>query len=210
MIDCYSWPTPNGHKVHIMLEELGLPYRLHSVDINKDEQFKPDFLKISPNNKIPAIVDHEGPEGKPISLFESGLILEYLADKMGRFLPPATEYRARLEVLQWVMFQMAGLGPMLGQAHHFRIFAPEKIPYAIERYTKEAARLYGVVNRRLETTGGYLGGKDYSIADMAAWPWIRSHERQGQKLEDFPHIKKWFDLIAARPAVQKGVAVFDK
>ena len=210
MIDVYSWPTPNGHKVHIMLEELALPYKLHSIDITKDEQFAPHFLKISPNNKIPAIVDHDGPEGEPLALFESGLILEYLADKTGKFLPPAGQYRLRLEALQWVMFQMAGLGPMLGQAHHFRIFAPEKIPYAIERYTKEAARLYGVVDRRLAATGAYLGGKEYGIADIAAWPWIRSYERQGQKLEDFPHIKKWFEIIAARPAVQRGVAVFEK
>lgn len=209
MIDLYSWPTPNGHKVHILLEELGLSYRLHGVDITKDEQFAPDFLKISPNNKIPALVDSDGPNGKEVALFESGLILEYLADKSGRFFPSSSDFRARLAVRQWLMFQMAGLGPMLGQAHHFRVFAPEKIPYAIQRYTKEAARLYGVLDRRLKETGAYLAGKEYSIADMAAWPWIRSHERQGQRLEDFPSVEKWFKAIEVRPAVQRGIQVFE-
>ncbi|HEX2581879.1 MAG TPA: glutathione S-transferase N-terminal domain-containing protein [Dongiaceae bacterium] len=206
MIEVYSFPTPNGHKVHILLEELGLPYRLHKVDIFKDEQFAPDFLRISPNNKIPAIVDPDGPGGDPMALFESGLILEYLAVKAGRFIP--TDPRPRWVVKEWLMFQMAGLGPMLGQAHHFRVFAPEKVPYAINRYTQEAARLYGVLNRRLQETGAFLGGAEYSIADIACWPWIRSHERQGQRLEDFPAVRNWFAEIADRPAVKKGVAVF--
>ena len=207
MIDVYSWATPNGHKVHIMLEECGLAYRAIAVDIGKGEQFTPDFLAISPNNKIPAIVDPEGPataDDRPFSLFESGAILLYLAGKTGRLLPEGTA--ARYEVLQWLMFQMGGVGPMLGQAHHFRIYAPEKIPYAIDRYTREAHRLYGVLDRRLAKSR-YVGGADYSIADIAVFPWLRSWKNQGIVWNDFPHLKGWFDEIAARPAVRRGVQV---
>src|SRR6187455_3287938 len=204
MIEVYSWATPNGHKVHIMLEECGLPYRIHSIDIGAGDQFKPAFLAISPNNKIPAIVDEDGPDGAPISLFESGAILVYLAGKTGRFLPAGD--RARYEVLQWLMFQMGGVGPMLGQAHHFRIYAPEKIPYAIDRYTNEARRLYGVIDKRLAQSA-WLGGDAYSIVDIATFPWLRSWQNQGIVLEDYPRLKRWFDTIADRPAVQRGVKV---
>ena len=204
MIEVYSWATPNGHKVHIMLEECGLPYRTHPVDIGAGDQFKPDFLAISPNNKIPAIVDPDGPGGKPISLFESGAILLYLAAKTGRFLP--TDLTARYEVLEWLMFQMGGVGPMLGQAHHFRIYAPEKIPYAIDRYTNEAKRLYGVMNKRLAKSK-YIGGAEYGIADIAIFPWLRSWKNQGIDWNDHPHLKGWFDEVAARPAVVRGVDV---
>jgi GST-like protein len=204
MIEVYSWATPNGHKVHIMLEECGLPYRVHAVDIGAGDQFKPEFLAISPNNKIPAIVDPEGPDGQPISLFESGAILLYLAAKTGRFLP--TDVRGKYEVLQWLMFQMGGVGPMLGQAHHFRIYAPQKIPYAIERYSNEAKRLYGVMNRQL-ARHTYLAGPEYTIADIATFPWLRSWKNQGIEWDDYPHLKGWFDEIAARPAVMRGVEV---
>ena len=204
MIDVYSWATPNGHKVHIMLEECRLPYRAVAVDIGSGEQFQSDFLAISPNNKIPAIVDPDGPDGRPISLFESGAILLYLAGKTGRFLPEGTA--AKYEVLQWLMFQMGSVGPMLGQAHHFRIYAPEKIPYAIERYTNEARRLYTVMNTRLAKSR-YLGGPEYSIADIAVFPWLRSWKNQGIDWNDHPHLKGWFDEIAARPAVMRGVEV---
>lgn len=204
MIEVYSWATPNGHKVHIMLEECGLPYRAIPVDIGAGDQFEPGFLAISPNNKIPALVDPDGPDGHPISLFESGAILLYLAAKTGRFLPEST--RAKYEVLQWLMFQMASVGPMLGQAHHFRVYAPEKIPYAVDRYTNEARRLYGVMNRRLAQSR-YLGGPDYSIADIAVFPWLRSWKNQGITWDDYPHLKGWFDEIAKRPAVQRGVEV---
>jgi GST-like protein len=204
VIDLYSWATPNGHKVHIMLEECGLKYRVHGVNIGTGQQFEPDFLAISPNNKIPALTDSEGPDGRPISLFESGAILLYLAGKTGRFLPKQTA--AKYEVLQWLMFQMGGVGPMLGQAHHFRIYAPEKIGYAIDRYTNEAKRLYGVMNKRLGASK-YLGGPQYSIADMAVFPWLRSWKNQGIDWADYPHLKGWFDEIAARPAVQRGVEV---
>ncbi len=207
MIEVYSWATPNGHKVHIMLEECGLPYRVHAIDIGEGDQFTPDFLAISPNNKIPAITDTEGPEGAPISLFESGAILLYLASKTGRFMPEAIT--ARYEVLQWLMFQMGGVGPMLGQAHHFRIYAPQKIPYAIDRYTNEAKRLYGVMNRRLAHTK-YIAGPEYSIADIAIFPWLRSWKNQGIDWADYPHLRGWFDEIAARPAVKRGVAVLDE
>ncbi|HUD31748.1 MAG TPA: glutathione binding-like protein [Variovorax sp.] len=203
-IQVHTWPTPNGHKVHVMLEECGLPYEAHAVDIGKGEQFAPDFLAISPNNKIPAITDPEGPEGRPISLFESGAILVYLAGKTGRFLP--TGDRERYEVLQWLMFQMGGVGPMLGQAHHFRLYAPEKLSYAIERYTNEARRLYGVIDRQL-SKHAFIAGADYSIADIAIFPWLRSWENQGVVIDEYPHLKAWFDAIAARPAVQRGVAV---
>ena len=204
MIDVYSWATPNGHKVHIMLEETGLAYRVHPVDIGAGDQFKPEFLKISPNNKIPAIVDADGPGGKPISLFESGAILVYLAEKTGKFLP--TDPAGRYATLEWLMFQMGGVGPMLGQAHHFRIYAPEKIEYAVDRYTNEAKRLYGVMDKRLGTHK-YIAGSSYSIADIAIFPWLRSWKNQGIDWVDFPNLKGWFDEIAARPAVQRGVDV---
>jgi GSH-dependent disulfide-bond oxidoreductase len=204
MIEIYSWPTPNGHKVHVMLEECALPYKAIAVDIGKGDQFRSDFLAISPNNKVPALVDPDGPDGEPISLFESGAILLYLAAKTGRFLPEST--RGKYEVLQWLMFQMGGVGPMLGQAHHFRIYAPEKLPYAIDRYTNEAKRLYGVMNKRLAKSR-YLGGPQYSIADIAVFPWLRSWKNQGIDWDDHPHLKGWFDEIGARPAVQRGVEV---
>ncbi len=204
MIDLYTWPTPNGHKIHIMLEETELAYKVIPIDIGAGDQFEPEFLKISPNNKMPAIVDPEGPDGKPISLFESGAILIYLADKTGQFL--SREPRARYETLQWLMFQMGGVGPMLGQAHHFRIYAPEKLDYAFDRYTNEAKRLYGVLDRRLGESA-YLAGDDYTIADMATFPWLRSHENQGVDLGEFPNVKQWFEGIAARPAVERGVQV---
>ncbi len=205
MIDVYSWPTPNGHKVHIMLEECGLPYQTHAINIGRGDQFQPDFLKISPNNKIPAIVDSDGPDGQPIALFESGAILLYLAAKVGRFLPQ--DVRQRYDVLQWLMFQMGGVGPMLGQAHHFRIYAPEKIPYAVDRYTNEARRLYGVMNEQIRRTGAYIAGPDYSIADIAIYPWLRSWQNQGIDWADFPQLKDWFDRVGARPAVRRGEQV---
>ena len=207
MIDVYSWATPNGHKVHIMLEECGLPYRVHGINISTGDQFKPDFLKISPNNKIPAIVDQDGPDGQPISLFESGAILLYLAGKTGKFIPE--DVRGKYEVLQWLMFQMGGVGPMLGQAHHFRIYAPEKIEYAVNRYTNEAKRLYGVIDKRLGESK-FLGGPDYSIADIATWPWLRSWKNQGIELSDFPKLQRWFEAIEERPAVQRAVKVLAK
>jgi len=203
MIDLYTWSTPNGRKVSIMLEEIGLPYSVFPIDISKGDQFASDFVRINPNSKIPAIVDREGPGGKPFAVFESGAILIYLGDKTGKFLPkdPAVYY----ETLQWLMFQMGGVGPMFGQAHHFRRFAPEKLPYAIERYTKEARRLYGVMDARLKDRE-YLAGP-YTIADMATFPWAARHEWQGVDLADFPGVKRWYDAIAARPAVRKGMAV---
>lgn len=204
MIDVYSWATPNGHKVHIMLEETGLEYRVHAIDIGAGDQFKPEFLAISPNNKIPAIVDSEGPGGHPLSLFESGAILIYLAEKTGQFLP--TEPAARYATLQWLMFQMGGLGPMLGQTHHFRIYAPQQIEYAVNRYTNETKRLYGVMDKQLGKSA-YLAGNDYTIADIAAFPWTRSWQNQGVELADYPNVKRWHEAIAARPAVQRGVEV---
>ena len=204
MIEVYSWATPNGHKIHIMLEECGLAYRAIPVDIGAGDQFAPEFLAISPNNKIPAIVDPDGPDGKPISMFESGAILLYLAAKTGRFLP--ADLRGRYTTLEWLMFQMGGVGPMLGQAHHFRIYAPSKIDYAIDRYTNEAKRLYGVMDRRLAKTK-YIAGAQYSIADIAIFPWLRSWKNQGIDWNDFPHLRGWFDEIGARPAVQRGVEV---
>ncbi len=203
MIDVYFWTTPNGYKVTIALEELGLPYNVIPVNIGKGEQFRPEFLEISPNNKIPAVVDHDGPGGKPISLFESGAILIYLAEKTGRLMP--NDARGRYNVLEWLMFQMASVGPMLGQAHHFRRYAPEQIQYAIDRYTNEARRIYNVIDKRLGQVP-YLAG-DYSIADIATYPWLRPHRWQGQELEDFPNLKRWYDEIEKRPAVQKGCAV---
>ena len=203
-IDVYSWATPNGHKVHIMLEECGLPYVAHPIDIGKGDQFGADFLAISPNNKIPAITDPQGPDGAPISLFESGAILLYLAGKTGKFMP--TDVRGKYDVLQWLMFQMGGVGPMLGQTHHFRLYAPEKIPYAIDRYSNEAKRLYGVIDRRLGH-GAFIAGNAYSIADIAIFPWLRNWQGQGIAIDEFPNLKRWFDTIADRPAVQAGVKV---
>ncbi len=208
MIQVYSWPTPNGHKVHIMLEECGLrlgrDWKAIPVNIGAGEQFTPEFLKISPNNKIPAIVDPHGPDGKPISLFESGAILLYLAAKTGKFLPRSD--RAKYEVLQWLMFQMGSVGPMLGQTHHFRQYAPEKIEYAINRYTNETRRLYGVMNKQL-ATHKFMAGNQYSIADIAIFPWVRSWKNQGIDWAEFPHLKAWFDKISNRPAVKRGVEV---
>jgi GST-like protein len=204
MIDVYSWATPNGHKIHILLEELGLPYRVHAIDIGAGDQFKPDFLSISPNNKIPAIVDADGPDGKPISLFESGAILLYLAGKSGRFLGHTD--REKFNTLQWLMFQMGGVGPMLGQAHHFRIYAPEKIEYAVNRYSNEAKRLYGVIDKQL-SQHPYLAGNEYTIADIATFPWTRSWKNQGIELSEYPYLKTWFDAISERPAVKRGVEV---
>ncbi len=204
MIDLYSWPTPNGHKIHIMLEETGLPYRVHPIDIGAGDQFKPEYLKISPNNKMPAMIDSDGPGGKPMSMFESGAMLLYLASKSGKFLPE--DLRERWSTLQWLMFQMGGVGPMLGQAHHFLGYAPEKIPYAMNRYSKEANRLYGVMDRRLAESK-FIACGEYTIADMAIMPWLRFPERQGVDIADYPHVKKWFDGIAARPAVQRGLKV---
>jgi len=204
MIDVYSWPTPNGHKIHIMLEECGLEYRAHPINIGAGDQFKPEFLAISPNNKIPAITDHQGPGGKPLSLFESGAILQYLAEKTGKFLP--TDPVARYTTIEWLMFQMGGVGPMLGQAHHFRIYAPEKIDYAIQRYTNETRRLYGVMERQLGRHA-YLAGDTYTIADIATFPWTRSWKNQGIELSEFPNVLKWHESIAARPAVVRGVEV---
>ncbi|MDA0368419.1 MAG: glutathione S-transferase N-terminal domain-containing protein [Proteobacteria bacterium] len=204
MIDLYTWPTPNGHKVHIMLEELKLPYKIIPINIGQGDQFKPSFLKISPNNKMPAIVDRKGPGGKPIALFESGAILLYLAEKEGKLLPKAT--RQKYEVIQWLMFQMASVGPMLGQAHHFRNYAPKRIQYAYDRYTNEATRLYGVIDRQLKKSK-FIANDKYSIADIAIYPWLRSHANQGQKLESYPHLKRWYETIDARPAVQRGLQV---
>jgi GST-like protein len=203
MIDLYYWTTPNGHKITLYLEEAGLDYRLFPVNIGKGEQFAPDFLKIAPNNRIPAIVDHAPTDGNdPISVFESGAILLYLAEKTGQFIPQSA--RGRVQCLEWLFWQMAGLGPMAGQNHHFNIYAPEKLPYAQERYIKETARLYAVLNKRLEGRDFIVG--DYSIADMACYPWIVPWERQSQRLDDFPNLKRWFETIAARPAVKRAYA----
>jgi GST-like protein len=204
MIDLHYWPTPNGWKVTIMLEETGLPYRVLPVNIGRGEQFRPEFLAISPNNRMPAIVDDAPADGgAPISIFESGAILLYLAEKSGKFLP--SDVRGRYEVTQWVMWQMGGLGPMAGQAHHFRQYAPEKIAYGIDRYTNEVNRLYGVMNKRLADRD-FLAGA-LSIADVAAYPWVVPHTNQGQKLEDFPHLQRWFEAMKARPGVARGMAV---
>ena len=204
MIDVYSWPTPNGRKIHIMLEECGLEYNAHPVNIGKGEQFEPDFLKISPNNRIPAITDSDGPDGKPISLFESGAILIYLADKTGQFLP--TEPRAKYETLQWLMFQMGGVGPMFGQSNPFSHYAVDKIPYAIDRYVNECKRLYGVMDTRLGEVD-YLAGADYTIADIATHPWAQGYERRGVDINDYPNVKRWVEVIHERPAVIRGVEV---
>jgi GSH-dependent disulfide-bond oxidoreductase len=208
MIDLYYWTTPNGHKVTMFLEEAGLDYKVHPINIGKGEQFAPEFLRVSPNNRIPAMVDN-APQGggAPISVFESGAILLYLAEKTGRFI--ATDVRGRAEVLQWLFWQMGGLGPMAGQAHHFRIYAPDKIDYAVDRYTKECNRLYGVLNKRLADRA-FVAGDDYSIADMASYPWIVPHERQGQSLDDFPNLKRWFEAIKARPATMRAYEIVQR
>ena len=204
MIDLYYWPTPNGWKVSIALEEMELPYRTVPVNIGRGEQFEPEFLAISPNNRMPAIVDHEPKGGgAPVSVFESGAILLYLADKSGSFL--SRDLRGRVEVTEWLMWQMGGLGPMLGQNHHFRIYASENLQYAVDRYTNETSRLYGVLDKRLKDRE-YICG-DYSIADMACWPWIVPHERQGQSLDDFPFVNRWYEKMKTRPGVRRGFDV---
>ena len=203
MIDVYFWPTPNGYKVTWMLEEVGLKYKVIPVNIGAGDQFKPEFLKISPNNRMPAITDHEGPDGKPLSIFESGAILMYLAEKTGKLMPK--DMRGKYNVVQWLMFQMASVGPMLGQAHHFRLYAPEKLEYAINRYTNEAKRIYNVIDKRL-SEAKYLAD-EFSIADIAVYPWLVPHAMQGQNLDDFPHLKKWFEELRERPATKRGFAV---
>lgn len=202
-IELYYWPTPNGWKISIMLEELGVPYTVKYVNIGRGEQFEPSFLKISPNNRMPAIIDPEGPSGEPISVFESGAILQYLGRKFGKFYP-ANE-RQRVEVEEWLFWQVGGLGPMAGQANHFRVYAPEQVPYGIERYTNEVNRLYGVMNKRLADRE-FLAG-DYSIADIASIGWTMGYERQGQDMNDFPNLKRWFETMKARPAVRRGIEV---
>ena len=203
MIELYTWPTPNGQKVHIMLEECGLDYTVHAIDIGAGDQFKPEFLKFSPNNKMPAMIDTDGPGGKPYPVFESGAMLMYLAEKTGKFMP--SEMAGRYTVIQWLMFQMGGVGPMLGQAHHFRQYAPRKIKYAYDRYSNEARRLYNVVDNRLAEVE-YVAG-DYSIADMAIYPWMRLYERQGVDIKTIPNLKRWLDAISERPAVRKGMEI---
>ncbi|HEY2625004.1 MAG TPA: glutathione binding-like protein [Dyella sp.] len=208
MIELYYWPTPNGHKITLFLEESGLPYTIKPVNIGKGEQFEPGFLAISPNNRMPAIVDTQPADGgEPISVFESGAILQYLAEKAGRFMPADT--RGRYQVLEWLYWQVGGLGPMLGQNHHFNRYAPEKIPYAIDRYVNETRRLYGVLNKRLEGRA-FIAGEDYTIADMAAYPWIVPYENQGMLLEDFPQLKTWFEAIRERPASKRAYALGDE
>ena len=203
-IDLYTWSTPNGRKASIALEELGLDYNVHPIDIGKGDQHQPAFLAISPNNRIPAIVDPDGPDGEPISIFESGAIVLYLAEKTGRLMP--ADARARVKAMEWIMWQMGGFGPMLGQAHHFRRFAKEQIPYAIERYTSETKRLYKVLNGRL-AEARYLAGEDYSMADVITYPWAARHEWHGVDLADFPDVQRWFGALSERPAVQRGMAV---
>ncbi|MGA0235380.1 MAG: glutathione S-transferase N-terminal domain-containing protein [Alphaproteobacteria bacterium] len=205
MIDLYTWPTPNGWKIHIMLEECGLEYKAHTVNIGKGEQHEPEFLAISPNNRIPAIVDHDGPSDEPISVFESGAILIYLAEKTGKFY--GSDFRTRTEINQWLMWQMGGVGPMLGQNHHFVKYAPEQIPYAQTRYINESARLYGVADRQL-ARNAYIAGDNYSIADMACYGWMSLWEGQKQDINDFPNVSRWLDELAERPAVQRGMALF--
>jgi len=205
MIDLYTWPTPNGWKIHVMLEECGLEYRAHAVDIGKGEQHEPEFLAISPNNRIPAIVDQDGPGGEPISIFESGAILIYLAEKTGRFY--GHDSRERTEINQWLMWQMGGVGPMLGQNHHFVKYAPEQIPYAQTRYINETARLYGVADKQLGKNA-YIAGADYSIADMACYGWMSLWEGQKQDISNFPNVARWLDELGARPALQRGMALF--
>ena len=210
MIDLYSWPTPNGHKVHIMLEELEMPYNVIPVDIGKGAQFEPEFLKISPNNKIPVLVDPDGPDGGPITVFETGAMLIYLGHKTGRFIPPSGS-AARFEAVQWLMFQMGGIGPMCGQQNHFNNYAPNltdesQLAYSQARYNNEVARLYNVMDSRLGETA-YLGGAEYGIADIATFPWVRNHERRRVDIDAIPNVKRWLDEIEARPAVQKGMKV---
>ncbi len=206
MIDLLYWPTPNGWKISIALEELGLPYMVKPVNIARGEQFTPEFLAVSPNNRIPAIVDHDPPGGgAPVGVFETGAILQYLADKTGRLLP--SDIRGRSAAIQWLMWQMGGLGPMLGQSGHFKLYAPEKIPYAIDRYDRESRRLYGVLDGQLGRTGAHVAGDDYTIADIAIFPWIVTHKAQGITLDDYPHLKRWFAQVRAREAVQRGMAV---
>lgn len=207
MIDLYTWGTPNGHKVHIMLEELKLPYRIHKVDIGAKQQFSPDFVKINPNSKIPAMVDQDGPDGAPITVFESGAILFYLAEKTGKLLPAAGEARAR--VLEWLMFQMGNVGPMFGQCYHFKSSAPERIPYAIDRYTREVGRLYAVMDKRLGQSR-YLGGAEFTIADIASWPWTKNPPAYDLDAADYPNVKRWIGEIAARPTVKRALRVLDK
>ncbi len=208
MIDLYYWTTPNGHKVTLFLEETGLEYKIIPINISKGEQFKPEFLKIAPNNRIPAMVDHAPVDGGPaISIFESGAMLQYLAEKTGQFLP--ADLRQRTEVMQWLFWQMGGLGPMAGQNHHFTQYAPEKLPYAIDRYVRETARLYGVLNKRLADRA-FIAGDFYSIADMASYPWIVSHKKQSQNLDDFPNLKRWYETIEARPATQRAYDIATK
>ncbi len=204
MIDLYSWHTSNGRKIYIMLEELGLPYTHHVIDIGKDDQFTPEFIAINPNSKIPAIIDQDGPGGGPYTVFESGAVLMYLAEKTGKFLP--TEPRARYDVIQWLMFQMGGIGPNFGQAHHFRRAAPERVPYAIKRYTTETRRLWGVLDGRLKDNE-WLAAGEYTIADIATFPWIMRYEWQGISLDEFANVKRWFEAIDARPGVQRGLAI---
>jgi len=207
MIDVHYWPTPNGHKITMFLEETGTPYKIVPVNIGKGEQFKPEFLKIAPNNRMPAIVDHKPKDGgAPVEIFESGAILLYLAEKYGQFMP--SEVRKRYDVIQWVMWQMGGLGPMAGQNHHFNVYAPEKLPYAIDRYVKETNRLYGVMNKRLADRE-FLAG-DYSIADMMSYPWIVPWKRQSQNIDDFPHLRRWFNTIRERPATVRAYELTDK
>lgn len=208
MIDLYYWTTPNGHKITLFLEETGLPYTLNPINIGKGEQFQPDFLRIAPNNRIPAIVDNAPADGgEPVSIFESGAILLYLAEKTGHFL--STDLRQRVDTLQWLFWQMAGLGPMAGQNHHFTQYAPEQVPYAIDRYVKETARLYAVLDRRLADRA-FIAGDDYTVADMACYPWIVPHERQRQNLDDFPNIKRWFDAIRQRPATVRAYEIAEQ
>lgn len=207
MIDLYYWTTPNGHKITMFLEESGLPYTIHPINIGQGDQFKPEFLRIAPNNRIPAIVDQAPQDGgEPISLFESGAILQYLAEKTGQFL--SADLRVRTETLQWLYWQMGGLGPMAGQNHHFNVYAPVKIEYAIDRYVRETGRLYGVLNKHLEQRDFIAG--DYSIADMTSYPWIVSHQRQSQNLDDFPHLKRWFQRIGERPATRRAYALVEQ
>lgn len=208
MIHLYFWSTPNAYKVSILLEELAMPYTVVPVHIGKGEQFHPDFLKINPNNKVPAIVDDDGPDGQPLQLFESGAIMMYLAEKAGSDLLPA-DRRAHYAVVQWLMFQMGGVGPMLGQAHHFRKYAPERIEYAVNRYTSEARRLYRVLDQRLSESE-YMAGDSYSLADIATYPWLRPYKWQGQDIEQWPHLKRWYMAVRVRPAVQRGLAVLSE
>ncbi len=204
MIDLYYWPTPNGWKISILLEECGLPYQLRPINIGKGEQFSPEFLAISPNNRMPAIVDHDTGDGQaPIPVFESGAILIYLAEKTGQFMP--SDLRGKNQVIQWLMWQMGGLGPMAGQNGHFLLYAPEKIPYALHRYASEVDRLYGVLNTQLGKTGAYVAGSDYSIADMAIFPWVRTHKAQQVDLDHFPHVRRWYEDLFQRPAVKRGL-----